>query len=435
MKSKLKKVFNQSFIRNVLVMATGTAAAQAVTMALSPVITRLYGPEAFGIMGAFNAMISIIIPISALTYPIAIVLPKSDQDAKGLVRLSLIITAIISIASFIFLLLFNKQIINVFNLSEIQDFLYLIPLVVIFAGIMQVSEQWLIRTKQFSINARVTFYQSLITNGSKVGLGLFYPIASVLVILTALGNGIRAFMMIVFAKRSNNEQGTLEIKRKGVKRLAKEYNDFPKYRAPEVFLNAISSGLPVLMLTAFFGPATAGFYSIGRTVLNLPTQLIGKSVGDVFYPRIAEAANKKEDMTALIKKASLALGGIGIIPFSVVIIFGPKLFSLIFGNDWVIAGEYARWIALWSFFGFMNRPSVQALPVLNAQRFHLIYTIFMLVIRIGALAIGYFVFSSDTVAVALFGGTSAILNFGLITITLKISRTKMKSIKHGENNE
>src|SRR5699024_4538293 len=120
----------------------------------------------------------------------------------------------------------------------------------------------------------------------------------------------------------------------------------PVYRAPEMFLNAISQGLPVLMLTAFFGPASAGFYTIGRTVLNIPSQLIGKAIGDVFYPRIAEAANNKEDLNKLIKKATFVLSGIGIIPFGIVILFGPSLFSFVFGSDWIIAGEYARWISL-----------------------------------------------------------------------------------------
>src|SRR5699024_5569361 len=298
----------------------------------------------------------------------------------------------------------------------------------IFAGLMQVAEQWLIRTKQFSINARVTFYQSLITNLSKVGVGFIYPGAAVLVILTAFANGIRAFMMIIFAKNSNYQvDKKIHTQKYSIKKMMKKYSDFPKYRAPEQFLNATSNGLPVLMLAAFFGPASAGFYSIGRTVLSLPTQLIGKSVGDVFYPRIAEAARNKEDVTALIKKATLALAGVGVVPFGLVILFGPTLFSFVFGSDWIVAGEYARWIALWSFFGFMNRPSVQSLPVLNAQKFHLIYTIVMLVIRLGVLIIGYYVYSSDILAVALFGALGAILNFGLITITLKISRTKSKT--------
>ncbi|GEN30136.1 O-antigen/teichoic acid export membrane protein [Cerasibacillus quisquiliarum] len=429
MKEKTKELLNSKFIKNVTIMATGAAGAQAIAMLLSPFITRIYGPEAYGIMGTFTSIISIIAPVAALTYPIAIVLPKSDLDAKGLIRLSLIITGTISFVSLLLITLFNKQIANVFNLNEVSSFLFLIPLVIIFGGLMQVSEQWLIRTKQFSINAKVTFWQSVIINSSKVGIGFFYPFASVLVILTVFANGLRAVMMIFFAKKSSHKKNMVtEDRRKSLRKLAREYYDFPLYRAPEVFLNAVSNGLPVLMLTSFFGTAAAGFYTIGRTVLSIPSRLIGKAVGDVFYPRIAEAAKEGENVTNLIKKATLALSGVGIVPFGLIVLFGPKLFSFVFGSDWVVAGEYARWIALWSFFAFMNRPSVMSLPVLNAQRFHLIYTVIMLVTRLSALAMGYFVFESDIVAVALFGISGAILNFGLITITLRISKKKTRLV-------
>ena len=425
MKSRLRDFSEKPFIRNVIILVTGTAAAQVIGLISSPIITRLYGPEAFGLMGAFLAIVSILSPIAALTYPIAIVLPKRDQDAKGLIKLSLLITLIISITSLIILVLFNKQIISTFNLTEIAAFLYLIPLVIIFSGLVQVVHQWLIRTKQFSINARVTILQSIILNGSKIGIGLFHPIGAVLVVLSALGSGLQALLMIFFAKRSDYQTNTQFIgEKKTLKELAKQHNDFPKYRAPEVFLNAVSTGLPVLMLTAFFGPASAGFYTIGRTVLTMPSRLIGNAVGDVFYPRIAEAAINKEDMTKLIKKGTLALAGVGLVPFGLIILFGPFLFSFVFGSEWVVAGEYARWIALWSYLGFMNTPSVKALPVLRAQRFHLFYTIFMLITRLGVLGIGYYVFSSDLVAIALFGISGALLNVGLITITLKISRQR-----------
>lgn len=427
MKTRLLEFCKKPFVRNVIVLASGTAGAQAVTMVLSPIITRLYGPEAFGLMGAFMAIVGIISPIAALTYPTAIVLPKRDQDAIGLIRLSLWITVLLSLISLILLALFNKQIIDVFNLKEIAPYLYLIPLVIVFSGLMQVAEQWLIRTKQFTINARVTFLHSLIINGSKVGIGFLNPIAAVLILLSALGNGLKAAMMIMFAKKQKYQKKVrIRVEKKSLIQLSKEHYDFPLYRAPEVFLTSISQGLPILMLTAFFGPASAGFYTIGRSVLNIPSQLVGKSIGDVFYPRIVQAANRQENVTVLIKKATLALAAIGILPFGVVILFGPFLFSFVFGADWVIAGEYARWIALWSYLSFMNRPSVRALPALNALRFHLIYTIIMLFTRIGALAFGYFFFSSDLIAIALFGISGAILNFGLITVTLKISRQWMQ---------
>src|SRR5690625_4809932 len=112
--TKLSKFKNNTFIKNVLVLVSGTAAAQVVAMVLSPIITRLYGPEAFGVMGTFNAIVTIIAPVAALTYPIAIVLPKKDRDAKGIIKLSLLIAGFIAMLTTLILFLFSKQILNLF---------------------------------------------------------------------------------------------------------------------------------------------------------------------------------------------------------------------------------------------------------------------------------------------------------------------------------
>ncbi|WP_368297489.1 lipopolysaccharide biosynthesis protein [Cytobacillus firmus] len=421
MRCKLQEMLKKSFVRNVIIMVTGTAAAQAISMLLSPVITRLYGPEAYGIMGAFIALVAILAPIASLTYPIAIVLPKSDSEAIGIIRLSLTISTMIAVIVFLILFVFYQSVINIFNLNEVGGFLYLIPVTIFFAGILQVTEQWLIRMKQFKVSARATFVQALITQGSIVSVGFFYPIPSILVIIQSLREGLKAYLMLLFVKKEGKQLFKIN-KEFSIKTLLKKYYDFPFFRAPEVFLNALSQSLPILMLTSFFGPASAGFYTICKTVLNMPAQLIGKSVGDVFYPRVAEAANNNENITRLISKATISLAIIGIFPFGIVIIYGPWLFSLVFGSDWLGAGEYARWIALWSFFALLNLPSVKSLPVLSAQAFQLKYTIFMLIIRIVMLGIGYYVFNSDKIAIALFGISGALLNFGLILITLSISK-------------
>jgi len=420
---KLKKYTSSSFLKGVVVMVMGTAGAQVITLLLSPIITRIYGPDAFGVLGTFVALINIIAPIAALTYPIAVVLPKEEDEALGVVRLSLRITLIITILSLIILFFFRNYLINIFNLEEISSYLFLIPLVILFSGIMQISEQWLIRTKQFAINAKVNFLQSIIINVSKVGIGLFNPVASVLVILQVISNGLKAFMMIVFSGSFRKIRFSTVVKSNlSLIKPLKKYKDFPLFRAPEVLLSAFSQNLPVLLLTAFFGPASAGFYTIGRSVLSLPSRLIGKAVGDVFYPHITEAANRNENITRLIARATIALIIVGIIPFGVIILFGPSLFKFIFGTSWEYAGEYARWISLLSFSIFINRPSIRSLPVLNAQGFLLAYTVIILVVQSISLVIGFYIFNSDLVAVALFGITGLILNIILIILTIKKSR-------------
>lgn len=422
MKNKVLRLTKKPFVRNVIIMATGTASAQVISILSSPLITRLYGPEAYGLMGVFMSFVGIVASIAALTYPTAIVLPKSNAVAKGLIKLSLYVSIIISILVALILYSLNGTIVKVFHLEDVAAYLYLIPLVVLCTGFLQVVEQWLIRTKQFGISAKTSFLQSLLLQGGKVGIGIFHPVASVLVILSSSGNLLKALLMVMFVRKSKCKNVDSDEDSVSITKVAKKYIDFPLYKAPEVLINTLSNNFPILLLTSLFGPASAGFYSIVISVLGIPTQLIGKSVGDVFYSRISTAANNGENLTKMIRKTSVVLGIVGIIPFGTVVLFGPWLFSFAFGAEWLTAGEYSRWIALGTYFGFMNGACVRTLPVLSAQSFQLKYTIFMLVTRVTALLIGFYLFSNDLIAVALFGISGALLNFGLMLVTIRISK-------------
>src|SRR5699024_12495431 len=121
-------------------------------------------------------------------------------------------------------------------------------------------------------------------NGSKVGIGFFYPVAAVLVVLSAFGNGLKAAMMIFIAKRSDYQENIqLKYKKIELKELAKKHNDFPKYRAQETFINAISQGLLVLMLIAFFLLKSCCFYTIIITDFNIILNLICITVILILY--------------------------------------------------------------------------------------------------------------------------------------------------------
>src|SRR5690606_6555112 len=149
MKSVIIKLTQKSFVRNVTAIASGTALAQVITFLFTPIITRIYGPEALGVLGVFNSIVSILTPLAALSYPVAIVLPESNEESKGIVYISIYISLFISISLITLIYLFQSQIVNIFQISEMEQYLYLIPLVIIVSTILQVLEQWLIRTKQF----------------------------------------------------------------------------------------------------------------------------------------------------------------------------------------------------------------------------------------------------------------------------------------------
>jgi O-antigen/teichoic acid export membrane protein len=417
--AKAKALTKSKFVRNVAIVASGTAGAQVITMAFAPLITRLYGPEAFGLLGIFMAILAVVTPMAALTYPIAIVLAKGDAEAKGLAKLSMLLAVGLAVIALVLILLWGEVLAQRLSVDPISQYFWLIPFAMLFAALHQVLEQLLIRHKQFKVTARVAVIKSVLLNGAKVGAGLWYPLAVVLIFLQTLASGLHAVLLWLGLRRAGQFTGGAIGRSSSIKALAHKYRDFPMFRAPEVTIGAASQGLPVLMLAALFGPASAGFYTLGRTIMGIPAGLIGKSVGDVFYPRISEAANNREPLYPLVKKATLLLAAVGAVPFALVMAFGPSLFTLVFGAEWTTAGDYARWLALWMFFMFANNPSVKAIPVVKAQAFQLVFAIVTITLRLGALAAAYYMYQSDLAAVVAFSVLGALLNIVLVGVVLK----------------
>lgn len=419
------RIGQSKFVRNVAIVATGTAGAQAIGMAFTPFITRLYGPEAFGVLGTFMAILTVITPLAALSYPIAIVLPKKDIDAIGLVKMSLQIALGTSLFAMIVLLFSGDFIVEAFNLQAVEPFVLLIPLAMLFSACMAIGSQWVLRKKMFKLKAQVAVLQSLWLNIAKIGFGYWVaPVAAVLVVLATCGSALHAILLYMGARKNRDERVDEAAHQQGAasfKELAWRHRDFAYYRTPQIFLNAASQSMPVLMLASFFGPGAAGFYSLGKMVLGLPSALIGQSVASVFYPRFNEAVHAGENARKLLIKATAALAGVGLIPYGIVVASGPVLFSLVFGDEWRTAGAYAQWLALWLYVGFVNRPSIGAIPVLAMQGFFLVYEVGSIALRAIALVVGFFYFNDALVAVAMFSVASVFLNALLIFATIRAS--------------
>ena len=199
--------------------------------------------------------------------------------------------------------------------------------------------------------------------------------------------------------------------------VACRYRDFPCYRTPQAVLNAASLGLPVLLLTNMFGSASAGQYSLAVLVLSAPVMLLGQSVGEVFYPSIAKTSRENPKMMSVeLRKATIALMLVGAIVLAPVLLFGPVLFSFAFGDEWMRAGNYAQWLAVWLLTVLMNRPAVAAIPVLAMQGTLLIYEVALTVLRVLALAISATFFNEDLIAVASFACVGAAANLLLISL-------------------
>lgn len=417
-----ERLLHGGFLRSVAVLASGTAGAQLIMLVCMPWVARLYGPEAFGMLGLFMTMVWVAGPIAALAYPSAIVLPAGTDEANAIVRLAWRISLIVGSASGLLLLVVALVSPTWLQHWGIGHFVYALPIVILASGALQILQQSLLRLRLFSLTARVVVIQALIMNGLKIFLGLSYASATTLIVLAVVDILLQS-MLLAFSAR--HVLGPLLCRSKieiSLRALAGKYSDFPLFRAPHLLINALSQGIPMVLFTSFSGPAAAGFYALARSLLVAPAQLLGKSIGDVFYQRTAQRAHDHEPLFNDLRHATLSLAVLGAVPFGLVALLGPLLFTWVFGDVWRDAGYYAQWLSLWLYCSLLNTPSVSVIAVLSLQRAHLIYEIACVALRSVALFVGFRFFESDIAAVACLSVMGVVLNMLLILAVFAATR-------------
>lgn len=407
------------FSKNVLTLMTGTTIAQAIPIAISPILTRIYTPEDFGVFALYMSIVSIVAVVATGRYEMAIMLPKKDEDVKSIIKLIMILLLIVTLITFLIVFFFNQAITNLFENQEISSWLYFLPISIFLVGLYQIYNYLLIREKNFKRLSKNKVIVSTTNASTQLGYGL--SIANGFGLL--FGNIISYIVSIYFIIKSKVVNKYFIFKNNSVKKVAKEYQDFPKYDVPSVLINVVANQLPLLALGKYFGLGVVGFYSLMYKVLMMPINLLSTTVLDVFKQRAAEDYNKYGNCKDIYIKTFKSLFLLGIVPFTILGIFAPEIFAFVFGEKWKVAGEFAQIMVPMLFLKFIINPLSYIFYVAGKQKIDLYGQILLLFIIIFAIYIGLQFNNEKTVLITFSLGYS-IIYIGYLTYSYLLSKGK-----------
>jgi len=354
------------FSRNVLTLMTGTTIAQAIPIAISPILTRIYEPKDFGIFALYISIVSLLSIIVTARYEVAIVLPKDDTDAINILALSFIIMLIIVIISSIMILVFKDNILTLLNAKSVGNLLYLVPLSILLAGLNQIFNFWSNRKEYFKTISRAQMSQSLAIGTSQPILG-YFSIYGGLILGNILGRLVSVFMYI--DKFLKNDKELLNRVDKSVMiENMKKYKDFPLINSLHAFSDIIRTSFSVMLISSFFGATILGFYSLSLRVLQVPVGIIGSALGQVLYQKFTTLKNDNILIYPYAKEIFIKLIMIAIPLFVMLYFISPSLFAFVFGEKWRVAGEYSQILVPYLFFNFLTSPISQIPIILNRQK-------------------------------------------------------------------
>ena len=367
------------FSRNVLTLMTGTTIAQAIPIAISPVLTRIYTPKDFGIFALYMSIASIVAMIATGRYELAIMLPQKDEDAVNIVVLSMMISFFVSFIAFLIVFIFNDQITNLLGNPEIANWLYLIPVTVLLTGVYQSSNYWSNRKKQYKRLATSRIIQSGTTATVRLGMGFPGFAASGLIVASVAGQVVTTSILF---KMIWSEDNTLlkYVNKLKIFALMKKYKKLPILNLPNAVIDGFRlSGINIL-IAKFFTTTTLGQFSLAWGMVQKPMRLIGGSLSQVFFQKIASA--KKSDLDAIVKKFILKSSLIAAPLFLIIYFFSVDIFTFIFGKNWKLAGEAASIMAHWLFINFLSSSISNIFIILNKQEVILIVSILYMIVPI-----------------------------------------------------
>ncbi|EHK2346395.1 lipopolysaccharide biosynthesis protein [Clostridium perfringens] len=365
---KLKGIIKNNFLKNVLLVAGGTALAQIISTISSPIITRLYSPEEYGNLTLYSSIISIVSVVGALKYESTIAIAEDDDISINMLIASSFILILNTIILAIIFWGWGDFILDIFNAKQLYKFKMLIPIGMLLIGLYNVVSQFAYRTKDFKTLSKTKLNQSIFQNIISIVGGIlnFGTIGLIVSRIIGQSAGVGSIIKPILKKKD------ILFKDISLNKMIwgmKRYIKFPIFSAPSQLLNIGGIQLPIIFLTAFFGTGVTGLFGLANSMVNLPFNLIGNAIGDVYY---SEAANIGKNNPSELKRLSEMLFKklviIGIIPTIVVLLLGPSLFKIVFGNEWVEAGVYARLLIILVFSRFIFMPISRVYEIYERQK-------------------------------------------------------------------
>ncbi|MEZ6055209.1 MAG: oligosaccharide flippase family protein [Planctomycetaceae bacterium] len=377
------------FVRSFLVVLTGTVLSRAVLILAMPMLARLYDPASIGSWQLFTGLLQILSSIVCARYELAVMLPKSKQQAASLFWASLVVSSHVTCLAAIAITIWPERLEMLLGDVAVRPLFWSLPILVAMMGIQQATTYWLNRHEAFSSIAGANVVRSvgivaiplaitLVTRGNVTHL----------IVGTITGHFLATLMFLWSARRQDAAALLAGLSWPKIWTAAVEHRAYPLHVATSALITMGASRCVLFLLAIYSSSHTVGLYAMAASLTFLPVTFISQSLSQVLYPRIARdfGVQRLESFT---KRVLYILVIVAVPPAVLFSFHAPVLFETILGDQWREAGEYATWLTGPSFFVLAGAWLVRFLDVAGKQRVGLVlevtYSLLSIVLLFGLL--------------------------------------------------
>jgi O-antigen/teichoic acid export membrane protein len=371
--------------RGFIVIAGATGLAQAIGLAGTPVISRLFPPGEFGLFAAVNAAALPAAALASLRFEMAVAVPDDERRARALVSIGLRASASFAVVGVALAALLGVLAPHVW--SGHVSLLLWVPLVGGLIGAFAVLNQLAVREREYAAIAQRNVLMALSVVGLQVLAGVLgagpHGLAAGLAGGQAVGvasllHGLRAHLQSPRVTRPERRS------------TWREFRMFPLVMAPSGVINVFGLSAPIILAASLYGEAVSGWLGMTQRVLTVPVALVGMALAQVY---VGEFARTKRAATAglerLFLRTSLRLALAALVITAIVAVASRFAFPLVLGDTWTRSGVYATVLAVAMGAQLCVSPLSQTIVVLGRPGLQAAWDVLRLMACGGAIVVGH----------------------------------------------
>jgi len=330
-------------LKNIAIVLRGSVIAQAVGFMTLPILSRLFAPEAFGAYQLFQSIVAILLVMASMRFEVALLRAEGDAELRAVLRLCF---AVILLVSSGVALLVGLILVSGWPRAAALPFtLWLFPLALVIGGLAQMLTYLVTREAAFSVSANSKVAQSGAYAATGLAIGATAPITAGIIVADLFGRFTLAGILLGWAWR--RDRGLFgPVSKREIADAASKYREFPLISVPGGIVNTLGGVLTPMMIYATFSPYVSGQFGLVERGLTIPMALVVTAVSQVYMAGFAEAIRTPgQSALAQFRKVVRSMALLGVPPALILIGFGPAIFTIVFGERWQLAGEFARIMA------------------------------------------------------------------------------------------
>ena len=415
----MQKTEQTRFFKNVSILASGSVVSQAILLAVSPILTRLYTPEQFGNFQLFMSLSLLTGVLVTGKLELAIVLPEKEEDGRRVTQTSILLSLIISSVVFVLFQLLSPLFLKNTYFHNHPHWLYWIPLSNLLGGCISSVLLWIQRKEKYLKNTFISVGQALLTTALNITIAYSSLNQEGLLWAFLLTQGVLTLILM------GSEPLSLQFWDWAATRLIlKKYIEFPKYMLWSEFLLTVNQQVVPIVFGFLYAPTTVGLFYLAIRILRVPTLVISNAVGNVFKNDAINTFRHTNDFQPLYRATLKRMILLGILPFSILLLSAPLFFSFFFGEKWTLAGTYAQALSVMLFFEFITVPFLTVYIVTQKTKHNLLAQIINTVASLLGIFIGYAVFNDAYYSILFFAGFNVLIFILNLILTYKLAKKR-----------